>query len=104
MYQKKMPRRGVKRLGAAIAAVCAPPLPLGASNGAQANEGTGGAEPARRCWMGAVRGRIPAEPSYLEENYGVQVNHSRFIVSYEVYASNQAAGVAVLEKQTDGQP
>ena len=44
------------------------------------------------------RGRISL--SYLEENYGVQVNHSRFIVSYEAYASNQLPAVAVLEKQT----
>ena len=39
MYQEKRPRRGVKRLGAAIAAVCALLLLLGAWavwNGAQA--------------------------------------------------------------------
>ena len=48
----------------------------------------------------AVEGRYPSSLSYLEENYGVQVNHSRFIVSYEAYASNQLPAVAVLEKQT----
>ena len=48
----------------------------------------------------AVEGRYPSSLSYLEENYGVQVNHSRFIVSYEAYASNQLPVVAVLEKQT----
>ena len=66
------------------------------------NEGTGGAEPARRadaavqCY--ALEGAYPQSLSYLEENYGVQVNHSRFIVSYEAYASNQLPAVAVLEK------
>ena len=48
----------------------------------------------------ALEGAYPQSLSYLEENYGVQVNHSRFIVSYEVYASNQLPAVAVLEKQT----
>ncbi len=48
----------------------------------------------------AIEGRYPPSVEYLEENYGVQVNHSRFIVSYEAYASNQLPAVAVLEKQT----
>ena len=48
----------------------------------------------------ALEGAYPQSLSYLEENYGVQVNHSRFIVSYEAYASNQLPAVAVLEKQT----
>ena len=48
----------------------------------------------------ALEGAYPQSLSYLEKNYGVQVNHSRFIVSYEVYASNQLPVVAVLEKQT----
>mgnify|MGYP006948549251 CR=1 FL=1 len=48
----------------------------------------------------ALEGAYPQSLSYLEENYGVQVNHSRFIVSYEAYASNQLPAVAVLERQT----
>ena len=87
MYQEKRLRRGAKRLGAAIAAVCTLLLLLGVWavwNGAQA----------------AMREQAAQSLSYLEENYGVQVNHSRFIVSYEAYASNQLPAVAVLEKQT----
>ena len=96
MYQEKRPRRGAKRLGAAIAAVCTLLLLLGVWavwNGAQAV-----LDAAVQCY--ALEGAYPQSLSYLEENYGVQVNHSRFIVSYEVYASNQLPAVAVLEKQT----
>lgn len=104
MYQEKRPRRGAKRLGAAIAAVCTLLLLLGVWavwNGAQAAMREQAAQSLRtavQCY--ALEGAYPQSLSYLEENYGVQVNHSRFIVSYEVYASNQLPVVAVLEKQT----
>ena len=104
MYQEKRPRRGAKRLGAAIAAVCTLLLLLGVWavwNGAQAAMREQAAQSLRaavQCY--ALEGAYPQSLSYLEENYGVQVNHSRFIVSYEAYASNQLPAVAVLEKQT----
>ena len=102
-------RRGAKRLGAAIAAVCALLLLLGAWavwNGAQAAMREQAAQSLRTAVLDAavqcyaLEGAYPQSLSYLEENYGVQVNHSRFIVSYEAYASNQLPAVAVLEKQT----
>lgn len=46
----------------------------------------------------ALEGANPRSLSYLEENYGVQVNRRRFIVSYEAYASNQLPEVAVFER------
>lgn len=114
MYQEKRPRRGAKRLGAAIAAVCTLLLLLGVWavwNGAQAAMREQAAQSLRTAVLDAavldaavqcyaLEGAYPQSLSYLEENYGVQVNHSRFIVSYEAYASNQLPAVAVLEKQT----
>ena len=106
MYQEKRPRRGAKRLDAAIAAVCTLLLLLGVWavwNGqteaqSAASVRTAVLDAAVQCY--ALEGAYPQSLSYLEENYGVQVNHSRFIVSYEAYASNQLPAVAVLEKQT----
>ena len=105
MYQEKRLRRGAKRLGAAIAAVCTLLLLLGVWavwNGAQAAMREQAAQSLRTAVLdaAALEGAYPQSLSYLEENYGVQVNHSRFIVSYEAYASNQLPAVAVLEKQT----
>ena len=109
MYQEKRPRRGAKRLGAAIAAVCTLLLLLGVWavwNGAQAAMREQAAQSLRTAVLDAavqcyaLEGAYPQSLSYLEENYGVQVNHSRFIVSYEAYASTQLPAVAVLEKQT----
>ena len=103
MYQEKRPRHGAKRLGAAIAAVCTLLLLLGVWavwNGAQAAMREQAAQSLRTAVLDAAVQCYPQSLSYLEENYGVQVNHSRFIVSYEAYASNQLPVVAVLEKQT----
>lgn len=109
MYQEKRLRRGAKRLGAAIAAVCTLLLLLGVWavwNGAQAAMREQAAQSLRTAVLDAavqcyaLEGAYPQSLSYLEENYGVQANHSRFIVSYEAYASNQLPVVAVLEKQT----
>ena len=46
----------------------------------------------------AVEGSYPASLDYLEENYGLLVNHDRFIVTYEAFASNLMPQVNVLER------
>lgn len=46
----------------------------------------------------AVEGKYPESLDVLEEEYGVQINHNRFIVTYDVFASNQLPDVTVLEK------
>ena len=46
----------------------------------------------------AVEGSYPALLDYLEENYGLLVNHDRFIVTYEAFASNLMPQVNVLER------
>ena len=59
------------------------------------------AEPGIRPAGGAVEcycveGAYPESLGYLEENYGLNVNHRDFIVTYEVFASNVAPDVRVL--------
>ena len=44
----------------------------------------------------AVEGAYPDSLSYLEDRYGLTVNHQDFIVTYEVFASNQLPEVQVL--------
>lgn len=46
----------------------------------------------------AVEGSYPSSLDYLEENYGLLVNHDRFIVTYEAFASNLMPQVNVLER------
>lgn len=51
---------------------------------------------AVQCYV--LEGAYPRSLAYLEENYGVQINHARFIVSYEAFASNLLPDVTVLER------
>ena len=44
----------------------------------------------------AVEGAYPDSLSYLEQHYGLTVNHRDYIVSYEAYAGNQLPDVRVL--------
>lgn len=44
----------------------------------------------------AVEGAYPESLAYLEEHYGLTVNHRDFIVTYEVFASNRLPEVQVL--------
>lgn len=51
---------------------------------------------AMECY--AVEGVYPESLDYLEQHYGLRVNHRDFIVTYEVFASNQPPSVQVLLK------
>lgn len=44
----------------------------------------------------AVEGVYPPSLSYLEEKYGLRVNHDDYIIFYDVFASNQLPNVQVL--------
>ena len=46
----------------------------------------------------AVEGKYPESLDVLEQEYGVLINHARFIVTYDVFASNLLPDVTVLEK------
>ena len=51
---------------------------------------------AMECY--AVEGMYPESLDYLEQHYGLRVNHRDYIVSYEVFASNQPPDIRVLLK------
>lgn len=46
----------------------------------------------------AVEGYYPEDLSYLTEHYGLQINHERYIVVYEAFASNLPPQITVLQK------
>ena len=107
MYQEKRPRHGAKRLGAAIAAVCTLLLLLGVWtvwNGAQAAMREQAAQSLRTAVLdaamqcAAVEGAYPARLSYLEEHYGLIVNHQDYAVTYEAFASNVPPSVVVVPR------
>ena len=107
MYQEKRPRRGANRLGAAIAAVCTLLLLLGVWavwNGAQAAMREQAAQSLRTAVLdaamqcAAVEGAYPARLSYLEEHYGLIVNHQDYAVTYEAFASNVPPSVVVVPR------
>ncbi len=51
---------------------------------------------ALQCYV--VEGVYPGALSYLEEGYGLMINHERYIVSYACYAANRPPEVMVLER------
>ena len=46
----------------------------------------------------AVEGYYPKDLDYLTDHYGLQINHDRYIVVYEAFASNLPPEVTVLQK------
>ncbi len=46
----------------------------------------------------AIEGSYPSDISYLEDKYGLIINHNKFIVDYEVFASNVMPDVIVIPK------
>ena len=53
-------------------------------------------EAAMQC--AAVEGAYPASLKYLEEHYGLIVNHSDYAVTYEAFASNVPPRVVVVPR------
>lgn len=51
---------------------------------------------AKQCC--AIEGAYPTSVSYLEENYGLVINHADYTVTYEVFAENVMPSVVVLAK------
>ena len=52
---------------------------------------------AVQCYV--VEGVYPPSLSYLEEHYGLQVNHTKFYVSYDAFASNIPPEVRVIPRE-----
>jgi hypothetical protein len=46
----------------------------------------------------AIEGVYPSDLSYLEEHYGVQIDHSRLAVEYQAIAPNVLPSVTVVPK------
>ncbi len=51
---------------------------------------------ALQCY--AVEGVYPSDLNYLEDNYGLQINHDDYYVSYEAFASNMPPTVRVVRR------
>lgn len=47
----------------------------------------------------AAEGIYPPTTEYLVENYGIQIDHSRYAVFYEVFAENLMPEITVVELQ-----
>ena len=45
----------------------------------------------------AAEGIYPPSVAYLEEHYGIQIDHKRYAVMYDVFASNLMPDITVLE-------
>ena len=69
-----------------------------------ADLGSQGAEALRKAVLRSavqcytVEGYYPEDLNYLTDHYGLQINHDRYIVAYEAFASNLPPQVTVLQK------
>jgi len=45
----------------------------------------------------AVEGRYPESLSYIEEHYGVHIDRNKYVVHYEIFASNLMPDIMVIE-------
>ena len=45
----------------------------------------------------AVEGRYPDSVAHIQEHYGIHIDSSRYIVHYQVFASNVLPNVTVIE-------
>lgn len=52
----------------------------------------------------SVEGCYPSDIKYLEDNYGLVINHNKYIVAYESFSDNILPEITVLVKgqETDG--
>lgn len=51
----------------------------------------------------AVEGTYPPDIKYLEDHYGIVIDHSKYIVKYELAGSNVMPSVEILEKGSDSE-
>ena len=47
----------------------------------------------------ATEGVYPPTIQYLKDNYGIQVDESRFVVFYEIFGENMMPDITVMERQ-----
>jgi hypothetical protein len=46
----------------------------------------------------AIEGAYPPDIAYLEDNYGVMIDHDKYFIYYDAYAQNIIPDVVVTEK------
>lgn len=46
----------------------------------------------------AIEGAYPLSLDYLEQNYGLTINHNDFIITYQAFANNVAPSVVVIAR------
>ena len=45
----------------------------------------------------AIEGRFPSSLSHIEENYGIFIDRTRYVVHYSIFASNILPNIMVME-------
>jgi len=45
----------------------------------------------------AVEGRYPSSIEYIEEHYGVHIDRTKYVVHYDIFASNLLPDITVIE-------
>ena len=95
-----MQQRRTRRVVGTIAAVVLAVLLWFAWDMASAQTEAQSAASVRTAAMqcAAVEGAYPARLSYLEEHYGLIVNHQDYAVTYEAFASNVPPSVVVVPR------
>jgi len=60
-------------------------------------------EALKRCAVTcyATEGIYPPDVDYMKEHYGIQIDESRYLVSYEVFAENLMPDITVLERKNE---
>lgn len=48
----------------------------------------------------ATEGIYPPDLDYLKEHYGIQVDEARYMVDYQIFASNLMPDITVLERKS----
>jgi len=45
----------------------------------------------------AIEGRYPDSIAYIEENYGIHIDRTKYVVHYDIFASNLMPDIMVIE-------
>lgn len=102
--ESQLKRRKRRRIVAACCIVVAIAAVCMAFGAAQSSARTQGAvalrdavlQSAKQCC--AIEGSYPASLDYLEQNYGLTINRSDYVVAYEYFAGNVMPSVVVTPK------
>lgn len=47
----------------------------------------------------SIEGEYPQNMEYLEKNYGLEYNHDKYFIDYELFASNVMPNIDVFERE-----